>query len=204
MRPAKRIDDAILLKLHEQDLTFAEIGQHFGVSAQAAHKRFQQLKRRQLPASFQSLTPQQQGFVKARASGKSATQAALESYNCRSLDSAKNIGSQLQKQPAVAAAMADWLQWAGLGRQQRAEKLVAFVNNPESSVAFPALKEAMKVAADYPPARLQVDSRAVCYVISLDPNDKVGQTLEERGEFGEDLVDLEPQDSQQDSNRGSD
>jgi predicted transcriptional regulator len=112
---ARKTDDNIILHMLEKGKLQKEIAEHFGVSPAAICKRVKKLLDRK-PDSFERLTEKQQKFALAIAEGKTQTQAALNSHECSTLDSAKNIGSQLMARPDIQTAVAELMQEEGLTR----------------------------------------------------------------------------------------
>jgi hypothetical protein len=100
----------------------------------------------------------------------SQAEAAIRAFDCSNRDSAKVIGSQLMARPEVKAAFAAWLEYKGMGREKRAEKLVKFIEDPDPGVSLRALEIGMKAGQDFPDPRLVVDERPrIQYVVSFQP-----------------------------------
>jgi hypothetical protein len=168
-----KIDLYVAKRMREQGKSPEEISQHFGCSLAAVYKAIKKFPRLCLPLSVEALTVKQRKFVELKSSGLSGTEAALRAFDCGSRKSAKEIACQYAKKPEIQAAMSDWLEWHGCGRDRRAERLAEFVENPDPNVALPALREAMKAGADFPNPKVQVETEEVQYVISFthDPAD---------------------------------
>jgi hypothetical protein len=162
-----------LKKLEEEGKSPEEITRHIGVSLSAYYRARKKLVRLTVPPSVQALTPKQRKFLELKSSGLSQTESALQAYDCETRKSAREIGSQLMKAPEITAAMSDWLQYVGMGRPRRAERLAEICENPDAQIALGGLKEALKCGGDYPPQRVQVEEETVQYVVSFtpDPND---------------------------------
>lgn len=143
----RKIDDAKMLKMHEQGIPQKDIAKHFGVSPAAVCKR---LKRYQpLPQSLECLTDKEQKFAVAIAEGKTKTQAALASYECGNMESAKSMGKQLMAKPDIQTAVAEIMQNEGLTRTYRVRKLKQHVDNRDPNVSLKALDQTHKLDGAY-------------------------------------------------------
>jgi len=147
MTPRKTDDVQILQMLHE-DKSQKEIAEHFGVSPAAICKRVKLLTQKK-PESFENLTEKEQRFAIALAEGKTQTQAALNSHDCSSLDSAKSMGHQLAKKNDIQVAVADLMQETGLTRRYRIQKLKAYVDHPDPNVSLKGLDQSWRLDAAY-------------------------------------------------------
>ena len=114
--------DAELLKLSES-MTGKAIAEMMGCTPAAVSKRLSKLRRQAPPESFTRLSEKQQKFAVALAQGKTQTQAAMESFETGSLDSAKSIGCKLAKDPDISTAVTDLLAQVGIPKRRRAERL---------------------------------------------------------------------------------
>jgi len=102
-----------------------------------------------MPESFQGLTAREQAFVLAKASGKSATQAALETCEVKSREVAKAVGYDLAHKPDVEKAIEDVLQDVGLTKKYRVLKLKSHVDNRSADVSLKALDQSWKLDGSY-------------------------------------------------------
>jgi len=64
------------------------------------------------------------------AKGSTQTQAALQSYECGTLPSAKSLASQLMAKPEISLAITELMQEAGLTKRYRLNKLRQIVDIP--------------------------------------------------------------------------
>ena len=114
--------DAELLELSES-MTGKAIAELMGCSPAAVSKRLSKLRRQAPPESFTRLSEKEQKFAVALSQGKTQTQAALESFETGSLDSAKSIGCKLAKDPDISTAVSELLAQVGIPKRRRAERL---------------------------------------------------------------------------------
>jgi phage terminase small subunit len=143
----RKTDDDIILKMLEEGHTQKEIAEHFGVSPAAICKRVKRLEA--YPKSINDLTPQQQRFVQSIAEGKSQTQSAMDAYEVSSLASAKALGSQLMKKPKIEAAVSEWMDYHGLTKDYRVQRLKKHVDNRDANVSLKALDQTWKLDNSY-------------------------------------------------------
>ena len=85
--------------------------------------------------------------------GKTATQAAFNSFEVSSRDSAKVIGSQLMKKDNVQTAIKDLMEFHGLTGSYRILKLKGHVDNRDPHVSLKALDMSFKLDSSYPPQK---------------------------------------------------
>ena len=144
----RKTDDHIIFKLLNEGKSQKEIAEHFGVSGAAICKRVKKILGKK-PESFENLTEKKQKFVLAIAEGKTQTQAALDSHECGSLDSAKNVGSQLMKKPDIQIAVAELMQEEGLTRRYRVQKLRSHIQHPDPNISLKGLDQSWKLEGAY-------------------------------------------------------
>ena len=114
----RKTDDNLILQMLEKGKTQKEIAEYFNVSGAAICKRVKKINAvLKVEKSLEGLTNKQKNFALAIAEGKSQSQAAMESHDCSSLDSAKNLGSQLMARPDIQIAVAELMQEEGLTRR---------------------------------------------------------------------------------------
>jgi hypothetical protein len=169
MRGSMKIDLPQLKRLKEQGKDPKEIAKIFKVSLAAVYRAIPKLARLTVPASFEELTPKQQMFIQLKNQGLSGTEAACRAFDVTSRKSGREISSVLLARPDIQDAMADHLEWVGMGRGRRAEILAGICENSDPQVALGGLREAMKASGDYPPQQHEVKKRSVQYVISYQP-----------------------------------
>ena len=153
----RKTDDDIILKMLDEGYSQKEIAEHFGVSPAAICKRVKRLSG--YPQSLNDLTPQQQRFVQSIAEGKSQTQSAIDAYEVSSIASAKALGSQLMKKPEISGAVAEWMNYHGLTKDYRVQKLKKHVDNRDPSISLKALDQSWKLDNSYnePQVNVQIN-----------------------------------------------
>jgi DNA-binding Lrp family transcriptional regulator len=131
----------------------------FNVSESAVSQRIKRLKSAQVPESFENLTDKEKKFVLGRLEGKSNTAAALQAYDCGSLESAKTIGKKLSHDPDVEMAITHLMHQEGIGRRERARRLRDVINAADLGIVSKGLDMANKLSGDYAPDKIEVSSR---------------------------------------------
>ena len=144
----RKTDDHIILKLLNEGKSQKEIAEHFNVSCAAICKRVKKILGKK-PESLANLTEKKQKFVLAIAEGKTQTQAALDSHECSSLDSAKSMGYQLMQKPDIQTAVAEIMKEEGLNRRYRVQKLRSHIDHPDPNVSLKGLDQSWKLDGAY-------------------------------------------------------
>ena len=144
----RKTDDHLILKMLRDGNTQKKIAEHFNVSGAAICKRVKKILSKK-PESFKQLTERQQKFALAISEGKTQTQAALDSHECSSLDSAKSMGYQLMQKPDIQTAVAELMQEEGLTRRYRVQKLRSHVDHPDPNVSLKALNQSWLLDSAY-------------------------------------------------------
>ena len=155
----KIIDDEVMMNLLNQGMNQKQVAEHFKVSEAAVSKRLKRLRAYQLPESFDKLTLKQQKFALSVAEGKSQTTAAMEAFDCADRTSGKALGSRMMKDPDVSIAIQDLLHQEGLGRRDRIRRLKVLVMSKDLSVAGKGLDMAFKIAGEYAPEQIDMNTR---------------------------------------------
>ena len=130
-----------LMALLDQGLTQKEASEQLGVSPAAVSKRMKRLP----PPSLTKLTSKERKFVECRAKGVSQTESACQAYEVSSRQSAKALGHTLSKNPNISTALADLMEYKGIGRERRVEKLAEHIENQDPTVSLRALDAAFKI-----------------------------------------------------------
>ena len=143
----RKTDDEIILKMLDDGHTQTQIAEYFGVSPAAICKRVKRLEA--YPKTLKELTPQEQRFVKSIGEGKSQTQSAIDAYEVSSIASAKSLGSQLMKKPKIEAAVSEWMDYHGLTKSYRVQRLKSHVDNRDPNVSLKALDQSWKLDGVY-------------------------------------------------------
>ena len=144
----RKTDDNVILQMLREGKTQKEIAEHFNVSGAAICKRVKKLLNKK-PESFENLTEKEQRFALAISEGKTQTQAALDSHECSSLDSAKSMGYQLMQKPDIQTAVAEIMQETGLTRRYRVQKLKGHIDHPDPNVSLKGLDQSWKLDGAY-------------------------------------------------------
>ena len=138
----RKTDDKIILQMLEDGHSQKEIAIHFGVSPAAICKRVARLSA--YPKTLRELTPKEQRFAVSVAEGKSQTQSAIDAYEVSSVGSAKSLGSQLMKKPRVNAAISELMEYHGMGRSYRVQKLKEHLDSPDPVISLKSLEISYK------------------------------------------------------------
>lgn len=154
----KKIDDEILNQMIAEGKSQREMAQFFGVSDAAISKRIKRLSHPE-PESFKNLSPGEKRFVVARSAGLSQSAAALQAFNCGSVESAKAIGSRLSGDPDIQKAVDDLMHEEGIGRRYRIRKLRNIIDARDLSVSVKGLDMANRLTGEYSPEKIEIFSR---------------------------------------------
>ena len=144
----RKTDDKTILQMLEDGKQQKEIAEHFGVSPAAICKRIKRLLPPE-PKNLQKLSPKEQKFAIAIAEGKTQTDAAMQSFDVTTRDSAKSIGSRLLKQVDIQIAVSEIMQQQGLTRGYRVQKLKQHIDNPDPTVSLRGLDQSWRLDAAY-------------------------------------------------------
>jgi len=143
-------DDKLIELLQEGKMTQLEIAEYFNCSPAAITKRKQRLEAMlNIPESFKSLTDKEQRFVLARVEGKNQTQAALGSFECGSMESAKVMGSQLMGRDDIQKAVSELMHEEGLTKRSRVQVLKKHVYAKDPNISLKALDQSWKLDGAY-------------------------------------------------------
>jgi hypothetical protein len=156
----RKIDNDLLLDLFKRGVPQKAIAAKLGVTPAAVCKKLKRLL--PIPKSFQRLTDKQKQFVALKPKGLSATKAALESYNCKDVESAKVVGSKLMAKPEIQQSIRELMDTVGLTRRYRLSKLRQHVDNVDPTVSLRALDLSFKLDG----YTEQEDKRPVIYITS--------------------------------------
>jgi hypothetical protein len=91
------------------------------------------------------LTPKERKFVEFRSKGVSQTESVCQAYDVSSRKSAKSLGHTLSKNPNISTALADLMEYKGIGRERRVEKLAEHIENQDPTVSLRALDASFKI-----------------------------------------------------------
>ena len=146
----RKIDDNELLKMLSEGKKQKEIAEFFKVSPVAVCKRLKRLL--PVPKSLEDLSEKERKFVLEKAKGKTATDAALASYEVSSRESAKVIGSQLMDKEEIKQALEDVMNYHGLTRNYRVRRLKDHTESVDPYISLKALDMSFKLSDEYPRA----------------------------------------------------
>ena len=146
----KLINDDQLLEMYRAGKLQREMAEHFKVSPVAISKRLKRL----LPQADTvldkyRLTEKEKNFVVQKAKGKTNTAAALASYEARSRETAKVIGSQLMDKEDIKLAIDELMDIHGLSRSYRVSRLRDHVDNRDPNISLKALDQTWKLDGSY-------------------------------------------------------
>jgi phage terminase small subunit len=159
----RKIDEREFLELLDNGMHPAAIARHFNVTPAAITKK---LKKYRPSPAVQKYTrkrkhdeePEASGkrysekkalYVEARLDGKKPTQAAMVAYDCKSPESAKVIGSNLENDPLVKRAITDCLLDVGVTPGYRASKIKTILDGDSVDYQLRALDHTAKLCGDY-------------------------------------------------------
>lgn len=145
----RKTDITELLKLEAQGWSMKDLAKHFKCSRPNISKLLKRHKPPQVPDSLKGLTEKEQAFVLARASGKSQTQSALESFDCINRGTAKVLGHELMQKPDIERAVSEVMQEEGLTKRYRVKKLKQHVDHANADVSLKALDQTWKLDGAY-------------------------------------------------------
>lgn len=143
----RKTNDEEILRMLKEGKTQRKIAQHFGVSEPAISKRVKRLL--PPPKSFENLTDKEQKFVVEVVSGKTQTQAALNSFDVNSLANAKSMGSHLMAKPDIQMAVSELMQQEGLTKRYRVRKLKTCIDHADPNVSLKGLDQSWKLDGAY-------------------------------------------------------
>ena len=147
----RKIDINELEQMLKQGMPKMKIAEHFKVTPAAITKACKKLM--SIPESFASLTDKQKKFALSIAQGKTATQSALDAYECSSRKSAKVLGANLMADPDMRAAIADILAEEGLTKRYRIQRLKHCVDHKDPTVCLKGLDMSFKLDGSYAPEK---------------------------------------------------
>ncbi len=163
MQKRKINDDELLDMIDNQNVPKMAAARHFGVSLTAINKRLKKLKMYDPPGSFKKLTAKKQKFVIGILQEKTQTQAAMDSFEVTSRDSAKVIGSQLISQPDIQMAIEDYkasnaeiMETIGITRPRVFKRLSGIIDSKDNNTSLKGIETAGKFAGWFAPDKVLV------------------------------------------------
>lgn len=151
-----KINYAELKELLDSGKSQRECSRHFGVSDAAICKAVRRLRALDVPDSFKKLTDRKRTFVAALAEGKSKTAAAIDAFECSTLDSAKALGSTMSKDPDIEKALVDLMAQEGITRRRRIQRLRDLIESPDLNAVSRGLDMSWKLDGAYAPGQIEI------------------------------------------------
>ena len=145
----RKTNDQEILRLLREGKNQKEIAQHFGVSPVAIHKRLKRLTLPPPPESLQKLTKKEQKFCIAMAQGKTQTQAAMDSYDVTSRESAKSMASQLMAKPEIQMSVTELMDYCGIDKPYRIKRLKQIIDSPDLGIAHKGLDMSFRLDGSF-------------------------------------------------------
>ena len=138
----RKTDDQTILQMLEDGHSQKEIAEHFHVSPPYICKLVKRLSA--YPKTLKELTPKEQRFAVSVANGMSQTKSAINAYETSSMASAKSLGSQLMKKPRVNAVIREIMEYHGMGRSYRVQKLKELLDSPDPVIQLKSIEISFK------------------------------------------------------------
>jgi phage terminase small subunit len=179
-----KINKKVLLEmLQAGNIMQKQMAEHFGVTEAAISKEKKKLLPvLNIPESFAALTTKEKKFVLARVEGQTMRQSALSAFECGSMDSAKNIGSQLAKRDDIQMAISQIMEEEGIGRRHRIRALKRHIDNEhDAQASLKGIDIANKMEGIYVEKQISVN------VDYADLNKSFSEVLEERKRLASEL-----------------
>jgi predicted transcriptional regulator len=150
----RKIDDDVLLEMLNQGKMQKEIAEHFGVTPVAVCKRVKRL----LPSpesvlDKHKLTDKEKAFCIEKAKGKTNTQAALASFECSTMKTAKSVGSELMQKPEIQMTIEELMNSKGLTKGYRIGRIKEHADSRDPNVSLKAIDMANRIDNLYGPER---------------------------------------------------
>lgn len=168
----RKTDDSIIIEMLAQGKLQKEIAEHFNVSPAAICKRIKRLQPIEEPESFKNLSQKEKKFALEIAEGKTQTQAAMNSFDVTTRDSAKAMGTQLMAKPDIKMAVSELMQEEGLTKRYRVRKLKTHVDAKDPGISLKALDQSWKLDGAYSVEHLHLHMTREDY-------DAAGKSIEE-------------------------
>jgi hypothetical protein len=149
------IDSEKLLEMVKAGKSQKECAEFFKVSIVAISKKLKRVNPPLMPKSFEKLTAKQKKFVLEKASGKTATQAALNTHEVSSRKIAKDVGAELMTNPKIKVALQDLLD-LHLPQEDRIKRLKHWIDHNDPTASLKALDLSWKLGGDYAPEKHEV------------------------------------------------
>lgn len=144
----RKTNDEEIIRLLREGKLQKEVAKHFNVSPAAICKRVKRLLP-SMPESLAKLTDKEQKFALEIAKGCTQVQAAANSFDVTSLDSAKSIGSELMRKDDIKKAISDLLDEVGLTRRYGAQKMKLHTDHKDPNISLKSIDMMWKLRGEY-------------------------------------------------------
>jgi len=178
----RKTNDNIILEMLKEGKTQKEIAEHFGCSPAYICKRLKKITPQ--PESIldkYGLTDPQKQFCIEKAKGKTSTDAVMTSYEVTSRESAKVIGSQLMNKPEIQTALNELMDYHGLTRSYRVQRLKNHIDHSDPNVSLKGLDMSFKLSGDYAPEKHQIASANININITPEIEAEMTERLRRHG-----------------------
>jgi len=149
----RKTDDNVILRLLQEGKNQKQIAQHFGCSPVAIHKRLKRLTPPPEMPNFNRLTDKEKKFVLKKIEGKTNVEAALQSYEVSSRESAKVIGSNLMAKPEIRMSITELMDYCGIDRTYRIRRLKQVIDSSDLNIVHKGLDMSFRLDGSYAPER---------------------------------------------------
>jgi len=148
-RPKRKTNTREVFELHDKGWTLGKIAAHFKCSKPNICRMLKRVYPDPEPEYLQKLTERQRNFVRAKISGKSNTQAAMETCDVKDRSVARVVGFDLAHHPDVDKAIQEILQEEGLTKRYRVRRLKSHVDHRSPDISLKALDQSWKLDGAY-------------------------------------------------------
>ena len=149
----RKTDDNVILRLLQEGKNQKQIAQHFGCSGVAICKRLKRLTPPPEMPNFNRLTDKEKKFVLKKIEGKTNVEAALQSYEVSSRESAKVIGSNLMAKPEIQMSITELMDYCGIDRTYRIRRLKQVIDSSDLNIVHKGLDMSFRLDGSYAPER---------------------------------------------------
>lgn len=151
----RKTNDADILRLLGEGLNPKQIAEWYlrekniKVSSIAIYKRKKRLAPPRNMPNFNQRTKKEQKFCIGIAEGKTQTQAAMGSFECSSLESAKVIGCQLMAKPEIEMSITELMDYVGIDKPYRIRRLKQIIDCPDLNIAHKGLDMSFRLDGSF-------------------------------------------------------
>jgi predicted transcriptional regulator len=145
----RKIDVDVAVQMRQEGKSLKEIAEHFGSSVSAVSQALSKATPPR-PEVFNKLSPAQERFVYAIASGKNQTDAAMDSFNVTTRESAGVVGHRNAQDPIVQECIHLVMADEKLTRRVLVKRLVQHVHSSDATTSIKAVDMGFKLTDSYP------------------------------------------------------